>query len=237
MSEQDTLNAEKVAGWLRNHPDFFEGRDDLLELMRLPDAKGDAVSLLERQASILRDRNAELRERLNHLLDVARDNDKLFEKTRKLVLGLIEARNTEQLFRSLIKFLKKDFGSDAVQILVYDRDLNLEGDIRKDVRCLSWNDLHEALQVLLRSGKAVTGSLREEELKHLFPQQAGSIKSAAMMPLEYDGRQGLLAIGSEDPQHFRSNMGTLFLTHIGDVISRRMADMLKASPRLEAKRA
>lgn len=237
MSEQDSINADKVASWLRDHPEFFQDRPELLELMRLPDSRGEAVSLLERQASILRDRNTELRERLNHLLDVAKENDQLFEKTRRLVLTVMEARNTEQLFRNLIHSLEKDFGSDAVSLLIYDRDLDLTGEIRGQVRCLAWSDLHGALQTLLQGGKAVTGSLRDEELEQLFPEQKDNIKSAAMVPLEFQGRQGLLAIGSHDPQHFRSTMGTLFVTHIGDVLSRRMADLLRSSPRLEAKRA
>ena len=66
-------SADQVAAYLRDNPDYFQHRPELLELLRLPDSKGEAVSLLERQASILRDRNNELRDRLNGLLDVARD--------------------------------------------------------------------------------------------------------------------------------------------------------------------
>jgi len=237
MSEQEPINADQVAAWLRDHPAFFDERPELLETLRLPDARGEAVSLLERQASVLRTRNEELRERLNHLLDVARDNDRLFEKTRNLVLRVMEARNSEELFRNLIDSLKQDFGSDVVSLLIYDRDLNLTGDIRGQVRCVAFSDLHEALRNLLRGDRAVCGSLREEELHELFTEEADNVKSAAMVPLEWQGRQGLLAIGSTDPRHFRSSMDTLFLTHIGEVLSRRLTDFLQASPALEAKRA
>src|SRR5690606_19642069 len=82
MSEQKPTSADQVAAFLRQHPDYFQQRPELLELLRLPDARGQAVSLLERQAAILRERNQELRERLNGLLDVARENDRLFELTR-----------------------------------------------------------------------------------------------------------------------------------------------------------
>ena len=237
MSEGETINADQVAAWLRDHPEFFDERPELLETLRLPDARGEAVSLLERQASVLRTRNEELRERLHHLLDVARDNDRLFDKTRNLVLRVMEARNSEELFRNLIDSLKQDFGSDVVSLLIYDRDLNLTGDIRGQVRCVAFADLHEALRNLLRGDRAVCGSLREEELRELFTEEADNVKSAAMVPLEWQGRQGLLAIGSTDPRHFRSSMDTLFLTHIGEVLSRRLADFLQASPALEAKRA
>lgn len=237
MSDNRDLRAEDIAAFLRKHPDFFHSREDLLELLRLPDPRGNAVSLLERQAQILRERNQELRERLNTLIDVARENDALFEKTRKLVLTLVEAKGTEPLFSSLISALRKDFGSDAVTLLIYDRDLDITGDVRRHVRCMAFADLPEALQVLLRNGKAVCGTLRKSEIEALFPEQADKVESAAMVPLEFQGRQGLLAIGSFDANHFRSSLGTLFISHIGEILSRRLQGLLQKYPRLEAKRA
>jgi len=237
MSEEHATSAEQVTAWLRHHPDFFQGRPDLLELMRLPDPRGPAVSLLERQASILRDRNSELRERLNALLDIARENDSLFEKTRLLTLKLIEAKGLEPLCKALIDSLKKDFASNTVTLLIYDRDININGALREHVRVINSETQHEALQTMLRQGKAVCGILREDEVRELFPEQAELVKSAAMVPLDYQGRQGLLAIGSFDEQHFRSSLGTLFISHLGDVVARRLADALRDSQRLTAKRA
>jgi hypothetical protein len=237
MSEEHATSAEQVTAWLRHHPDFFQGRPDLLELMHLPDPRGQAVSLLERQASILRDRNSELRERLNALLDIARENDSLFEKTRLLTLKLIEAKSLEPLCNALIDGLKKNFGSDTVTLLIYDRDVDVSGTLREHVRVVDSQAQHEALQTLLRQGNAVCGILREDEVRELFPQQAEQVKSAAMVPLDYQGRQGLLAIGSFDEQHFRSSLGTLFISHLGDVVARRLAEALRDSQRLTAKRA
>ena len=44
---------------------------------------------------ILRERNIEMRHRLSHLMDVARDNDRLFDKTRRLILALMDATSLE----------------------------------------------------------------------------------------------------------------------------------------------
>lgn len=237
MSEENAASAEQVTAWLRHHPDFFQGRPDLLELMRLPDPRGEAVSLLERQAGILRERNGELRERLNALLDIARENDSLFEKTRQLTLRLIEAGGLAALCKALLDSLKNQFGADAVTLLIYDCDVSIDGALREHVRVVDSSALHEALQTLLRQGKAVCGILRQDELRELFPQQAEQVKSAAMVPLEFQGRQGLLAIGSIDEHHFRSSLGTQFISHLGDVLSRRLADILRDARRIEAKRA
>lgn len=229
--------ADQVAAWLRNNPDFFQHRPELLELQRLPDPRGPAVSLLERQAAILRERNQELRERLNGLIDVARENDQLFEHTRKLTLALLEARTTDKLFRQLLRSLEDEFRCDAVSLLLHDREIPLLGEVRKQVRFVDGDDLPSALVPLLRTGKAVCGVLRKAEMEALFQERAEPIHSAAMVPLEHGGRLGVLAIGSRDAMHFRSSMGTLFITHIGEVLSRRLVDVARTGTARQAQRA
>ncbi|MBM7335516.1 MAG: DUF484 family protein [Alcanivorax sp.] len=229
--------ADQVAAFLRRHPEFFQDRPDLLELMRLPDPRGPAVSLLERQASILRDRNQELRERLNGLIDVARENDLLFEHTRRLTLALLEARNTDKLLRQLLQGLEQEFRCDTVSLLLHDREAKLLGEVRKQVRFVDPEDLPAALGPLLRTGKAVCGVLRQEELAALFQDRAEAVKSAAVVPLEHNGRLGVLAIGSGDAMHFRSSLGTLFISHIGQVLSRRLVEVSGPAANRHAQRA
>lgn len=237
MSDNSPVSADQVAAYLRDHADFFQHRPELLELLRLPDSKGEAVSLLERQASILRERNTELRDRLNGLLDVARENDHLFDKTRRLTLALLEARGAEKLFRNLLASLSDDFRCDRVSLMLYDREVPILGDLRNQIRCIDSSALPSALSNMLRTGKAVCGAMREEEMQALFPEHADGIRSAAMVPLEYQGRLGLLAIGSKSAMHFRSSLGTLFITHIGQVLSRRLHEVLRQYPHQAAQRA
>lgn len=230
MTDSTKPSADQVAAYLRDNEAFFQQRPELLELMRLPDPRGEAVSLLERQAAILRERNHELRERLNGLLDVARENDHLFDKTRRLTLSLLEARGAEKLFRNLLKSLSEDFLSDQVALMLYDREVPILGDLRNQVRCLDSDALPSALSNLLRSGNAICGALREDEMQALFQENAKDIRSAAMVPLEYQGRLGLLAIGSKSAMHFRSSLGTLFISHIGQVLSRRLHEVIRQYP-------
>ncbi|MCK0153677.1 DUF484 family protein [Alcanivorax sp. S6407] len=236
MTDHSPVSADQVAAYLRDNPEFFEQRPELLELLRLPDSKGQAVSLLERQASILRERNTELRDRLNGLLDVARENDHLFDKTRKLTLSLLEARSPEKLFRNLLGSLTDDFRSDRVSLMLYDREVPILGDLRNQIRCVDSTALPQALNHLLRNGKAVCGAMRQEEMEDLFKEHATDIRSAAMVPLEYQGRLGLLAIGSKSAMHFRSSLGTLFITHIGQILSRRLHEVLRQYPHQAAKK-
>ena len=66
---------------------------------------------------------------------------------------------------------------------------------------------------------AVCGTLRPEELRYLFPT-AGNVGSAAVVPLVKGGDLGLIAVGSDDPNHYSATMGTLFLNHLGEVLVR-----------------
>src|SRR3990167_3210800 len=87
------VDETQIIEHLLAHPDFFTRHPDALEALQLPHETGSAISLVERQVSVLRERNLEMRQRLNNLLTTARENDKLFEKTKRLVLTLIEANS------------------------------------------------------------------------------------------------------------------------------------------------
>lgn len=222
------LTNEQVAAFLRNNDDFFSQRTDLLELLRLPDPKGNAVSLLERQAQVLRERNNKLRQRLDELLSVANENDLLFGKTRRLVLELLDAPSLTALLNALIAGLKREFSPDSISLILY-RPFNVPERQKPYCYHLARNDLHDALQVMLGNNRAICGIFRATELEQLFPQQHEKIRSAAMVPLFHQQHLGLLAIGSEDANHFKSSLGTLFINHIGEVLSRRLADFSSLS--------
>ena len=93
----DELRAEDVAEYLKSHPEFFIEQDELLADLSLPHESGKAISLLERQVTILRDRGMDARHKLNNLLENARNNDQLFDTTRNLVLALLRAKDVTEM--------------------------------------------------------------------------------------------------------------------------------------------
>ena len=74
---EDELSEETVCDYLQSHPDFFERNSKLLSLLRLPHETGGTVSLVERQVSMLRQKELKLERQLKELIEVARDNDLL----------------------------------------------------------------------------------------------------------------------------------------------------------------
>lgn len=224
MTDQLPLDPETVAVWLRQHPEFFAAHGDLLADITVPHESGSAVSLVERQVAVLRERNIELRERLHRLLDVARENDQLFEKTRGLILGLLEARGLPALGAALVQGLRERFQSEHISLLVFDSGLDNPG-IARDVPL---SDAQEHVPGLVRGQRAIAGQLRKDELAFLFGDDAARVASCAVVPLQLGRPLGLLAIGSSRPEHFKSTMDTLFITHIGDVLARLLAPCLGA---------
>jgi uncharacterized protein len=209
------LEAEAVAAWLAQHPDFFADHDELLTSMRVPHQRGDSVSLVERQLKLLRERNIEMRHRLSQLMDVARDNDRLFEKTRRLILALMDATSLEEIVIAVEDSLRQDFQVPFVSLILFSDNPMTVG------RWVSAAEAQKAIGGLMSGGKTVCGALREHELEFLFgADQSKEVGSTAIVSLSHQGVHGVLAIGSRDPQHYKSSVGTLFLSYIADVLSR-----------------
>ena len=113
MTDDTTANTpirdEQVAEYLRSNPDFFKQQPGLLADLTLPHESGNAISLVERQVSILRERNMDMRHRMSSLLDNARDNDRLFDKTKRLVLALLEGKSFKRRRRLAAVQLRQRF--------------------------------------------------------------------------------------------------------------------------------
>jgi uncharacterized protein YigA (DUF484 family) len=214
-SPSENLEAAAIAAYLEAHPDFFVEHEELLPALRIPHQRGDTISLVERQMTILRDRNIELRHRLSHLMDVARDNDRLFDKTRRLILALMDATSLDDVVISVEDSLRQDFQVPFVSLI-------LLGDNPMPVgRWVTHAEAQTAIGGLLSEDKSVSGSLRDHELDFLFgEEQRKQIGSTAVVAISYQGIHGVLAIASRDPQHYKSSVGTLFLSYIAEVMGR-----------------
>ncbi|WP_437879510.1 DUF484 family protein [Pseudomonas sp. LRF_L74] len=212
------LDAEAVAAYLRQHPEFFVDHDELITELRIPHQPGAAVSLVERQVRLLRERNLELRQRLTHLMEVARDNDRLFEKTRRLILAMLDAGSLEEVVSVVEDSLRHEFKVPFVSLVLFSEEANGVG------RSVAAGEAHKVIGGLLADGKTTCGALRPRELEFLFNEaESGQVGSAAVVSLSHQGLHGILAIGSPDPQHYKSSLGTLFLGYVADVLSRVLA--------------
>ncbi len=214
VSQGSELSEEQVKQYLSENGDFLQRNPDMLDHLHIAHASGSAVSLVEKQVSILRERNIDMRHRLKALTTNARENDKLYDQTRKLVLSLLDASSLDELYEAFMQAMSDDFKVDYASMILFG-----EPSAESACRIEEPAAAREQIGALLKGRKPVCGVLRKEELAYLFPD-AGEVGSAALMPITNGKEQGLIAVGSADANRYTTNMGTLFLTHIADVIQR-----------------
>ncbi len=204
-----------VSAFLQCHPKFLLQHEDALSSQVLPrDKDGKVVSFAGKQNELLRERYLELRHSMSKKIQWATENERLFDSTRRLVLDLITAQNLRDLVAVLNASLQDDFDTDASSLLLIG-DPDEEG----DARIVALDKARQAFPHLLDNAVPICGILRDEELEFLFPAN-NEVGSAVVAPISGNPLAGLLAIGSHDPEHFRSGMGTMFLSYICDVLER-----------------
>lgn len=217
-----SISADDVAAYLRANPDFFQQHPAVLEELSLPHASGSAVSLVERQVSILRDRNIDMRARLSTLVTNARVNDGLFEHTRALILDALDAGTLEGLLKVVRKHLLEQFALESMSLVLF-MPADTAAAAVPDVRFDELEAAQGAIGNLLKNQQTVLGLLRPAETAYLFPDRTPAPASAAVVPLVHGKLFGVLAIGSADPQRFTGEMGTLFVRHVGEVLARLLS--------------
>jgi uncharacterized protein YigA (DUF484 family) len=229
-TEADTsphLDASQVVDYLLKHPAFFQEHEYLLADLILPHPKNGAISLVERQAAVMRERNGELRSRLGQLIQTARENDRIFQLIRKLGLALLEADTLEEAARAIRHAMLNEFKMQGCSLVIFDQPQLHSNELYSET---TRDAAHRILGKLLRGERVICTALREDELRYLFPNYEGTAGSAAIIPLHFHHELGVMAIVSDDPAHFEPNMDTTFVAYIGQIIARRLAGFLKHRP-------
>jgi len=227
QTQPDSLSLEEktVADYLRSNPEFFQNNTSLLAMLEIPHACGPAVSLVEHQVKVLRDQNRQLKRKLMDLVHVARDNNRLNERMHQLTLGLINTNSLVALLDTLREHLQGEFKADTVTLRLAGMPEAQARECGVDVYDPDSPELAH-FEAFLKSCRPQCGRFKTEQLQYLFGAQADAIESVALVPLGPHSAYGLLAIGSQDASRFHPGMGTLFLTHLGELIGLLLAHYL-----------
>lgn len=222
MSDDKTSLREVVSNYLRENPGFLEENPDVLESLQLNHGSGVAVSLIERQVDQLRTSNEDLNNRLNNLVRVAAENEKLISRLHRLTLKLMPIDSRGEFFTQLGNSLLNDFNADLLQICLTDELAADEAG--EDVIHLNVEQADaETFAPMLEKDEIVCGRLNETKLDFLFGSKARWVRSTALVPLGEQGALGMMAIGSSDENRFYPGMGTLFLELLADVVAARLS--------------
>jgi len=211
------MNPTEVARYLAAHPHFFDEHPELLETLLVPHPHGGrAIPLVERQLLGLREKAKMLEAKLAELVQFGEENDAIGEKVHRLAIALLAAPDVAAALQALTSHLREDFEVPHVVVRLWGRRL---AQATPEVAPLP-AALREAAE---RLAAPVCGSAAGNEFAALFGEAAGHVRSLALVPLGAARVYGLLALGSDDPQRFHAEMGTLHLRRIGELVGGALA--------------
>jgi uncharacterized protein YigA (DUF484 family) len=216
------MDAKAVADYLQQNPAFFEEYADVVAEIFVPHPHGGhAIPIAERQIITLREKNAELEERLRELIRYGSENDVISEKLHRSTLALFAAPDLETTLSVLYHSLQEDFAVPHVATRLWGKVP--EQSYLPELAATSL-ELHEYADKL--SGP-YCGPAAPFETRDWF-EAAEACQSYAFLPLRTAYTFGLLGFASEDPERFYAGMGTTYLTRLAELTSVATARYLPA---------
>jgi uncharacterized protein YigA (DUF484 family) len=228
-----SLDDDSVANYLLEHPDFFSKHEDLLLNLRIPHKSGQAISLLERQVSLLRRRTEDGQQQIKNFVENAKENDALFEKTRTIILNIINTTTLEDLSSLIEEKLTQEFNASSSK-LFFATENEIEETDTPSLFFLPLELTRKVLGKLFQRKRAYCGSLNKDQANLFFPETS-NISSVAIIPIHFHGESKLtkklpgiplLVVASNKDNHFNSSLDTLFLDFIGEILSAHIKSLL-----------
>ncbi|WP_029810113.1 DUF484 family protein [Vibrio parahaemolyticus] len=208
--EDDALTAEVVAEYLKDHPDFFVERPELVDRLSFPHSDLGTVSLVHIQMNRQRQRIEELEEEITTLMSLAANNDRTFYEFMDLQGSILKCGDFKQVI-SAIELKAKDLGLRAYVRLFSQCDASTQ---------LSKEHYQRFATNHLNGKEAYLGRLRKVDREALFGNMdVPEMGSYVVLPLVKKQTLGVLAFSSEDGGHFQPDMDTLFLRHLSLVVA------------------
>lgn len=214
------IQADDVARYLQNNPKFFEDYADLLAHLYIPHPHGGrTISITERQILTLRDKGKALEAKLAELIRFGEDNDSISARVHRLSVALIGARDFDQAAAALDFHLREDFTVPHVGLRLWG------------LPALERPEFGEVSEQTRISGSGLVypfcGPAGTQEVMQWFGEEAAHVRSLAIVALRHEADTfGMLALGSEDPERFYSDMGTIYLVRIGELAAAAFARTL-----------
>jgi uncharacterized protein YigA (DUF484 family) len=207
------MEANSVADYLKQNPQFFEDYADLFAGIFVPHPHGGhAIPIAERQIITLREQNSELEARMRELIRFGGENDAVGEKLHRSTLALFGAHDLDTTLAVLYQSLQEDFGVPQVSARLWGR---VTGQSHLPELAASSDELRDyAIQL----GAPYCGNVAPFETREWF-EPPDACQSYAFLPLRTSQTFGLLGLASHDPQRFIAGMGTVYLTRLGELAS------------------
>jgi uncharacterized protein YigA (DUF484 family) len=207
------LDAEQVAAYLLENPEFFTQYPQVIEKINIPHTHKGSVSLVELQSEQLRKKVRSLSHKLNQLISIAKQNEVIYRVYADLNLRILKCTNLDDLKFVLEEVIQENLQLASVTLKPF-----------KGAHALPEIQQRLFIEKRFKRHKLFFGRLSEHERKLLFADQEAN--SVALLLIGDLGELGILAIGSKDPSHFNPDMDTLLITQLQQFLGILLPKML-----------
>ena len=186
MTDQDVID------YLSQNPDFFNRNPGLIDQIQVPSEQG-VISLSHHAMAQLRAQLQKARDENERMITSARSNAWIFERTRGLVLALLQCEDLDAVSAALEEHLQRAFELETVCLVLADDVEQVED--RGIIRRLPHSEFNsDDVQQLVMSPDGRVGRFSDGLNERLFGEerQVGSAAAVAV------GKPtvGALALGS-----------------------------------------
>jgi uncharacterized protein YigA (DUF484 family) len=212
-----------IASYLANTPAFFERHAELLGSVQLSSPHGArAVSLQERQIEMLRERLKGLEARIMDMIRHSQQNLAIADRLHRWTLALMRTPRAADLPGVLVRELMHQFIVPQAGLRMWGVDAAHAGqpfarEVGADVKTFAAS-----------LGAPYVGVNAGFEAVQWVAEPA-NVMSMALIPLYRTASAdvfGMLVLGSPDPTRYSADMGTEFLSRIGELAGAALARLL-----------
>jgi uncharacterized protein YigA (DUF484 family) len=216
----ETLSADAVGAWLRQHPDFLSNHPDLLLALTPPEQRaGEAVVDFQRFMVERQQRELEkLKTSSEELLAVSRLNKATQQAVHKAVLTLLAAPTFERAIATVIEDWVSDLDLDVIVLGVETSTDADTASFKSGLQRLAAGEVDSRLG---RGNEVRVFAALEPPDSALFGGAASLARSVAWLRLTIhpSAPPGLLALGSRDEGRFHPRQNTELLRFLANVLA------------------
>ena len=202
---------EMLQHYVKSHPEDLERL-----ILSVEQNSGSAVSLPQRKFNLVSQKLEQAQTQIAEFIDVSRKNQNLFQLCHQLVRELQSPQPIQAVTKILATLLQDSLSNHHHHLFIFT---DPPEEACTATTFLSAEAFQQQVGGLFNPEKPVLGVIREAEAEILFPKSGASIASSALLPLNCEGLQGALAIGSTSVDAFHRDQDTLFITFLGDFLA------------------
>ena len=234
--QNDAATKEQVVAYLLRHPDFLLENPEVVEVLKAPKANlgGNVADLQHYMVGGLQQELQSLRAKYEDIVEFCRDNMSTQTQVHSAILGLIMARDLEQLLQVITVDLTRLFDVDVVRLSMETEGAELYDTAYPETHYsgITFIEAGTANEVMGENGAILlcedTDKVEIFGLGDIFADCVQLVKSCIIMRLRLKSihKDVLLAFGVRETGRFSAQQGVELLTFLGHIVELRLDECL-----------